>query len=152
MPTIANQNNQILKNDENIVTIQDLINRKQSKGIIDYNTFSFSMTINKSITIPFQNVITTTYAKELKTLAEEVTLTEEEYQKYKYKPKLLAYDIYNYTELFYIIDFLNNIYNIKDFNKRKLKLIPKRELFEFLSSVLQADSNYISEFNQDHVE
>lgn len=152
MPTIANQNNQILKNDENIVTIQDLINRKQTKGIIDYNTFSFSMTINKSITIPFQNVITTTYAKELKTLAEEVTLTEEEYQKYKYKPKLLAYDIYNYTELFYIIDFLNNIYNIKDFNKRKLKLIPKRELFEFLSSVLQADSNYISEFNQDHVE
>lgn len=152
MPTIANQNNQILKNDENIVTIQDLINRKQTKGIIDYNTFSFSMTINKSITIPFQNVITTTYAKELKALAEEVTLTEEEYQKYKYKPKLLAYDIYNYTELFYIIDFLNNIYNIKDFNKRKLKLIPKRELFEFLSSVLQADSNYISEFNQDHVE
>lgn len=152
MPTIVNQNNQILKNDENIVTIQDLINRKQTKGIIDYNTFSFSMTINKSITIPFQNVITTTYAKELKTLAEEVTLTEEEYQKYKYKPKLLAYDIYNYTELFYIIDFLNNIYNIKDFNKRKLKLIPKRELFEFLSSVLQADSNYISEFNQDHVE
>lgn len=152
MPTIANQNNQILKNDENIVTIQDLINRKQTKGIIDYNTFSFSMTINKSIIIPFQNVITTTYAKELKTLAEEVTLTEEEYQKYKYKPKLLAYDIYNYTELFYIIDFLNNIYNIKDFNKRKLKLIPKRELFEFLSSVLQADSNYISEFNQDHVE
>ena len=152
MPTIANQNNQILKNDENIVTIQDLINRKQTKGIIDYNTFSFSMTINKSITIPFQNVITTTYAKELKTLAEEVTLTEEEYQKYKYKPKLLAYDIYNYTELFYIIDFLNNIYNIKDFNKRKLKLIPKRQLFEFLSSVLQADSNYISEFNQDHVE
>ena len=152
MPTIANQNNQILKNDENIVTIQDLINRKQTKGIIDYNTFSFSMTINKSITIPFQNVITTTYAKELKTLAEEVTLTEEEYQKYKYKPKLLAYDIYNYTELFYIINFLNNIYNIKDFNKRKLKLIPKRELFEFLSSVLQADSNYISEFNQDHVE
>lgn len=152
MPTIANQNNQILKNDENIVTIQDLINRKQTKGIIDYNTFSFSMTINKSITIPFQNVITTTYAKELKTLAEEVTLTEEEYQKYKYKPKLLAYDIYNYTELFYIIDFLNNIYNIKDFNKRKLKLIPKRELFKFLSSVLQADSNYISEFNQDHVE
>lgn len=152
MPTIVNQNNKILKNDENIVTIQDLINRKQTKGIIDYNTFSFSMTINKSITIPFQNVITTTYAKELKTLAEEVTLTEEEYQKYKYKPKLLAYDIYNYTELFYIIDFLNNIYNIKDFNKRKLKLIPKRELFEFLSSVLQADSNYISEFNQDHVE
>ena len=152
MPTIANQNNQILKNDENIITIQDLINRKQTKGIIDYNTFSFSMTINKSITIPFQNVITTTYAKELKTLAEEVTLTEEEYQKYKYKPKLLAYDIYNYTELFYIIDFLNNIYNIKDFNKRKLKLIPKRELFEFLSSVLQADSNYISEFNQDHTE
>ena len=152
MPTIANQNNQILKNDENIVTIQDLINRKQTKGIIDYNTFSFSMTINKSITIPFQNVITTTYAKELKALAEEVTLTEEEYQKYKYKPKLLAYDIYNYTELFYIIDFLNNIYNIKDFNKRKLKLIPKRELFEFLSSVLQADSNYIREFNQDHVE
>ena len=90
MAMIANQTNQQLNNDANITTIQDLINRKQAKSIVDYNKLSFSMTIDKAITVPFQNVITTTYAKELNDLAVEVTMTDKEYYKYRYRPKLLA--------------------------------------------------------------
>ena len=152
MAMIANQTNQQLNNDANITTIQDLINRKQAKSIVDYNELSFSMTIDKAITVPFQNVITTTYAKELNDLAVEVTMTDKEYYKYRYRPKLLAYDLDNYTELFYIIDFINGIYNIKDFNKKVLKLIPKKELFDFLSEVRQADINNIESFNNKFVE
>lgn len=152
MAMIANQMNQQLSNDANITTVQDLINRKQTKSIVDYSELSFSMTVDNSITIPFQNVITTTYAKELNDLAVEVTMTDKEYYKYRYRPKLLAYDLYNYTELFYIIDFINGIYNIKDFNKKVLKLIPKKELFDFLSEVRQADINNIESFNNKFVE
>lgn len=152
MAMIVNQTSQISKNDKNIVTIQDLIDRKQIKGKIDYNTYSFSISLKDTITLPFQNVLTTTYAKELKELAIDIKLTNDEYYKYRYRPKLLAYDIYNYSELFYIINFINGIYNIKDFNFKTLKLIPKTDLFNLLSYVLQADSANISDFNNSHVE
>lgn len=152
MAMIVNQNNQTSKNDQNIVTIQDLIDRKQTKGKIDYSTYSFAISIENTITIPFQNVLTTTYADELKALAIDITLTNEEYYKYRFRPKLLAYDIYNYSELFYIINFINGIYNIKDFNFRTVKLIPKTDLFNMLSYVLQADASNISDFNNKYVE
>lgn len=152
MAMIVNQNNQTSKNDQNIVTIQDLIDRKQTKGKIDYNTYSFAISIENAITVPFQNVLTTTYADDLKALAIDITLTNEEYYKYRFKPKLLAYDIYNYSELFYIINFINGIYNIKDFNFRTVKLIPKTDLFNMLSYVLQADASNISDFNNKYVE
>lgn len=152
MAMIVNQNNQTSKNDQNIVTIQDLIDRKQTKGKIDYNTYSFAISIENAITVPFQNVLTTTYADELKALAIDITLTNEEYYKYRFRPKLLAYDIYNYSELFYIINFINGIYNIKDFNFRTVKLIPKTNLFSMLSYVLQADASNISDFNNKYVE
>lgn len=152
MAMITNQMSQALNSDENITTIQDLINRKQAKSIVDYGELSFSISVDSLITIPFQNVITTTYAKDLKDLAVDVTMTTDEYYKYRYRPKLLAYDLYNYTELFYIIDFINGIYNIKDFDKKKIKLIPKKELFDFLSSVRQADINNIQDFNNKFVE
>lgn len=152
MAMIVTQTSQISKNDKNIVTIQDLIGRKQIKGKIDYNTYSFSISLKDTITLPFQNVLTTTYAKELKELAIDIKLTNDEYYKYRYRPKLLAYDIYNYSELFYIINFINGIYNIKDFNFKTLKLIPKTDLFNLLSYVLQADSANISDFNNSHVE
>lgn len=152
MAMIVNQNNQTSKNDQNIVTIQDLIDRKQTKGKIDYSTYSFAISIENTITIPFQNVLTTTYADELKALAIDITLTNEEYYKYRFRPKLLAYDIYNYSELFYIINFINGIYNIKDFNFRTVKLIPKTNLFSMLSYVLQADASNISDFNNKYVE
>lgn len=152
MAMIVTQTSQISKNDKNIVTIQDLIDRKQIKGKIDYNTYSFSISLKDTITLPFQNVLTTTYAKELKELAIDIKLTNDEYYKYRYRPKLLAYDIYNYSELFYIINFINGIYNIKDFNFKTLKLIPKTDLFNLLSYVLQADSANISDFNNSHVE
>lgn len=152
MAMIVNQNNQTSKNDQNIVTIQDLIDRKQTKGKIDYNTYSFAISIENAITVPFQNVLTTTYADELKALAIDITLTNEEYYKYRFRPKLLAYNIYNYSELFYIINFINGIYNIKDFNFRTVKLIPKTNLFSMLSYVLQADASNISDFNNKYVE
>ncbi len=39
--------------------------------------------------------------------------------KYKYRPKLLSYDIYDNAELYYIILRLNDLYNVKDFNLGK---------------------------------
>lgn len=135
-------------NNKSIVTIQDLIGLKVSHSLVDYSNLSFKMTAQHCITIPFQNLVTSTFSKELNALAVDVSLTDEEYYKYRFKPKLLSFDIYGYTELFYIIDFLNGIYNIKDFDKKNLRLVPKDELYEFLSLVRQADLDNIEYYDK----
>ena len=72
------------------------------------------------------------YLDELKLISKTVELSDTEYIKYLYKPRILAYDIYGDPELFFIILKLNNLCSSKEFNLKKLKLIPKNTLLEVL--------------------
>lgn len=84
------------------------------------------------------------YIDELKELAEELTLTDEQFSKYKYDGVfLLAYYLYGNRELAFIILLINGIYDSKQFNKRKVKLIRKEILMNFLNQVYNAEKEYI---------
>lgn len=84
------------------------------------------------------------YIDELKELAEELTLTDEQFSKYKYDGVfLLAYHLYGNRELAFIILLINGIYDSKQFNKRKVKLIRKEILMNFLNQVYNAEKEYI---------
>jgi len=91
------------------------------------------------------------YLYELKKLAINIELTNDEIVKYNYKPKLLSADIYGMTDFFYIILLLNGICNVKDFHDiNPLKLIPSDSLGNYLSSITTNESTNIKKFNSYH--
>ena len=83
------------------------------------------------------------YLDELKLISKTVELSDTEYIKYLYKPRILAYDIYGDPELFFIILKLNNLCSSKEFNLKKLKLIPKNTLLEVLSLIYNSEKNVL---------
>lgn len=123
-------------------TVEDLV----KLGPIDDVTYTkFSLLTNLSnIQIPSQNIIFD-YMDEMEKLAVNVYLTETEYQRYKYKPKLLSYDIYGTTEAYFVIMALNNIIDVRDFTMKKLKML-KRDALDFvLGSIYTANENLINQ-------
>ena len=91
------------------------------------------------------------YMYELKKLAINIELTNDELVKYNYKPKLLSADIYGMTDFYYLILLLNGICNVKEFhNINPLKLIPADDLGNYLSSILTNESKNIKKFNSYH--
>lgn len=124
-------------------TIEEFIDYK-SNDIITYNNFCFGNKESEYLKIG-RNILND-YMSELKLLAVEVELTDEEYIKYQYKPKLLANDIYGTTESYFVIMALNQICNVKDFNMRRLKLLTKDAMKKVLNYIYNAEyDNLIKE-------
>ena len=71
-------------------------------------------------------------------------MTDSEFNKYRFKPKRLAYDLYGSTELYFAILFTNGICNIKEFNRKNIKLIKKSDMILLLEAIYNAERNYIS--------
>ena len=101
--------------------------------------------VNKATKIlyPEHNIIYD-YLKELKSSTVTCELTDGEYLKYRYNPKLLAYDIYGSAELYFVILAINGMCSFKDFNKKKIKLLYKQDMTDFLTAIYNAESDYIS--------
>ena len=104
---------------------------------------------DKNILYVVKNVIED-YTPDLKEMALKVVLTDDEYLKYQYNPKRLAYDVYGATELYYIILMLNNIGNIIDFNTKTLLMMKRLELFNSLASIMLTEGKDIKRYNQMH--
>ena len=133
-----------------INSIQQFISNKPTIGT-DYQNMSL-VEERDNIQFPVVNLITDDYFDEFKKASVRVELTEDEILKYKYRPKLLSYDIYDNAELYYIILRLNDLYNVKDFNlgKKYLYLIPKARLKEYLSDVYTQENANAKTFNDNH--
>ena len=118
------------------VTIEEFISFKND-DIISYNNISFR-----------ENILDD-YISELMELVVEVELSEKERRKYIYKPKVLAKDIYENSELDFLILRINGICNMKEFdlNNRKVKLIKTADLDSFLTSIYNANKNDIDIYN-----
>ena len=117
----------------------------------DYSNMSF-IEEHERIQFAVGNIVTDDYFPELKAKCVKVFLDDKDIQKYKYRPKLLAYDVYDNTELYYIILRINDLYNVKDFNlsKKYIYLLPKKELKAFLADVYTFSNKHILTFNSKH--
>lgn len=133
-----------------INSIQQFISNKPTIST-DYQNMSL-VEERGNIQFPVVNLITDDYFDEFKKASVRVELTEDEILKYKYRPKLLSYDIYDNAELYYIILRLNDLYNVKDFNlgKKYLYLIPKAKLKEYLSDIYTQENANAKTFNDNH--
>lgn len=132
---------------EETYTVEDFIELGKDIDDIQYYKFTILSKAASDVENPIlyaeHNVICD-YEEEFKKLAITVEMTDAEYSKYRFRPKLLAYDVYGSTELFFVILFINGMYNIKDFDRKNVKLIRKDTMVELLAAIHNSEQNYIA--------
>lgn len=132
---------------EETYTVEDFIELGKNIDDIQYYKFTILSKASSDAVNPIlyatHNVLYD-YEEEFKKLSQQVEMTDAEYHKYRFKPKLLAYDLYGSTELFFAILFINGMYSIKDFDRRNIKLIRKDHMSEILQAIYNAEQNYIN--------
>lgn len=116
---------------------------------VTYDSYSYKELLSNGTEISVLNVIND-YMPELKDMALNVTFSDDEYRKYKYKPRLLCYDIYGNTEVYYIILLLNGIIDIKEFDFHTVKMLKKDDMENALSAIYNAEKKYIDKYNSTH--
>lgn len=97
----------------------------------------FTTDNNKKMLVNFNNLVVK-YLPELKQIKVKVTLTNEEYAKYKYNPKVLSYDIYGTTELWFLILEANELHSTSQFNFRTIYLF-RTDIVEKMTRILNLE-------------
>lgn len=128
-------------------TLDQFADSKSSNDISYYSMSLLERDHNTNIEYDVFNVVSD-YMNELKEMSHSVTLTDTEYYTYRFKPKLLAKFLYGNTELYFIILWLNDMWSVKDFNLRTIKLIKNTELAEALSKINASEKSFIKAYNE----
>lgn len=132
----------------NSYTVEQFISL--GRGVsVTYDIFSYKELLSNGTEISVLNVIND-YMDEIKESIVVVYLDDDEYRKYKYKPKLLCNDIYGNPELYYIILLLNGIIDVKEFDMQYVNMLRKDDMDSFLSAIYNAEKKYIEDYNDQH--
>lgn len=149
--SLSNQALGISNLPERTATVEDFIDMGDTDDITYANFSILVKCIGENSIVQYaQDNIIYDYLPELNERTVTLTMNDNEFIKYRYKPKLLAYDLYGSTEVYFVIMALNGMCNIKDFNKKKLKLLYKSDLLELLNEIYSAESDYIL-YNRVHL-
>ena len=108
----------------------------------------FSLENARKIIVDFNNLIIK-YMPELKDSKVKVTLSNEEYAKYKYNPKLLSYDLYGTTELWFLILEANELHSITQFDSKTIYLF-RTDIIEKLGRILNLEID-IKNYNEEEI-
>lgn len=119
-------------------TIEEFINSKNLNQI-SYDKLSLYEQMESGDLFLVYNVLNDYYDEVIEHSA-YLQLTDEEYMKYRFRPKLLAWRIYGDPELFFILLFLNNICSVKDFDFKRLRILKPNDLNQVISAI--TNSNY----------
>lgn len=122
-------------------SLEDFIDMQSSDDITYYN-YSILEYLNG-----FDMFVTNLlydYDDEINDSIVTVTLTDKEKIKYRYKPYLLAYDVYGSTEAEFIFMMLNGIIDPKEFDFTKIKALRKSDLNNILSRLQAINDQYIN--------
>lgn len=128
-------------------TLEDFIDMKISDEMTYYN-FSIIENIN-NIEYLDHNLIED-YLPELNKLCIPVSLTSEQFKRYKYAPDLLAYDVYGSVQLDFIVLMANDMIDPKEFCKTEIKLPYASSLRNFLGTIYSKEKNYITKNRYDN--
>lgn len=129
---------------ETTSSIDDFIKCKNFDKNVYYSNLSiFEKSIDGDKLLLTYNVLND-YYDELMNAAVTVQLDDAEFNKYQYQPKLLSQYLYDSTEYYYIILFLNQMASVKEFNKRKIKLIRPKDLSNILSAIYSSEEPFIT--------
>ena len=131
---------------EETYTVEDFIELGKEIDDIQYSKFAILSKAAADVANPIlyatHNIIYD-YEEEFKKLALTIDMTDNEFTKYRMKPKLLAYDVYGSTEIFFVILYINGMCSIKDFDRKTIKLLKKDTMIELLEAIYNAEQNYL---------
>ena len=131
---------------QNTYTIDQFI-QCQSDTNVCYNNLSFIDQRN-SIKYNTYNVLSDYLDEIRENYCLKIKLDKDNMFKYKYRPKLLCYDIYGDGELAFIIMIINDICDVKEFTKDTL-LMPTIENMQLITKrVYNANKNDIEVYNE----
>ena len=133
---------------QDATTIEEFIEAGKSISI-DYMDLSFVDKISNGTWVTVLNVISD-YLTELKTACVTVELTKEQQWAYFYKPKVLCYDIYGNPELYFIILLLNDMADVKEFTKPRLKMLRKDHMSALISYIFNSEAQSIDSYNDNN--
>lgn len=130
----------------NISTINELISLgKEFK--ISNNTLSFKeLLVNSNgekYVINLNNIIDR-YYDILLDHTTIVTLTDDEYERYRFKPKVLSEDLYGTQELHFLLLRLNHITSVLQFDFTELKVFNTNIIGLINEIMILEDDNYTS--------
>lgn len=139
------QSNTTMDEPQETYTLNQFIEMKDIDKLVyrRYSIMQRSLT-NEELVYCIDNVIYT-YMEEMNARRKIVSVTETERIKYAYKPKLLAYDIYGSTELFFLLLALNGMCNLKQFDlsERRFFALTPQDASTYMSNIYNAESEYI---------
>lgn len=127
-------------------TVEDFIAMSGSDELTYYN---YSLVEYSNGYDMFITNILYDYEDEFNDQVVTLQLSDREKAKYKYKPYLLAYDIYGSTELDFIIMMLNGIIDPKDFNFNKVKIIKSGALTTLLTRITSVNEKLLNKVKSD---
>lgn len=126
-------------------TIEQFI--EAGKGVtVSYFSLSFLDKMSNGIWTTVLNVVND-YLPELIAASNLVELKYKEQQKYFYKPKLLCYDIYGNPELYFIILLMNDMADVKEFTKSRIRLLKKSYMSLLLTEIYNAERVCMENYN-----
>ena len=126
-------------------TIEEFIESEKSVSV-DYMDLSFLDKVSNGTWVSVLNVVND-YMTELKNACVTVELSEAQQWAYFYKPKVLCYDIYGNPELYFVILLLNDMADVKEFTKPKLKMLRKDHMSMLLSYIKNSEARAIDAYN-----
>ena len=139
------RNNRNVLNPATTYNIDDFIAMKNTDKLTYYN---FSV-LEKLKNIEFLNFnVIEEYLDILP--VEKITLEPEQMARYRYKPDLLAYDLYGSTQLDIVILLINDMIDPKDFDRTRIYLPYASALSEFLDRVYTANYSLLQQNRLDN--
>ena len=130
-------------------TVELLISVGKVGNDPNYNKFSYKTNLKledgSTSIFPLYNVIWD-YQEDMMKDAYTTRLTDNEFQRYKYKPKLLAADLYGNPEVYYIILILNDMMEEGEFDSRIIKLLSRSDMQRYLTSIYNSEYMNLSKY------
>lgn len=138
-------------------TIKELINNGKH-STLNTDELSLKTVVTNSLNEKFVVNISCVFEKYYELLTDHavtVTLTNEEYLRYRFKPRMLSKDLYGTYDLHYLLLKLNNITSVIYFDFTELKVF-KPEIISLLNEIqileeenrIDNQMNVIKEINE----
>lgn len=133
---------------ENTYTLEEFIKAGRSVTI-SYDALSFKEVLSNGTEISILNVVND-YLDDIRQYQVTVLLDDKQYEKYRFKPKLLCHDVYGNPELYYIILLMNYTADVKEFDFKKIKMLNTTAMNTLMSYIYNAEKSQIDKYNTDH--
>lgn len=133
---------------ENTYTLDQFI-LAGHRTTVSYDEFSYKEALSNGNIVTILNVIDD-YIPEIMDSAVNVRLDRLQRIKYRYKPKLLCYDVYGNTELYWVILRMNGIIDVKEFDFEILKMLRVDDMELILTNIYNSEYKWMKKYNTEY--